>query len=213
MPTPTPAKTFQYNATEKDFGISTLADDSQLQTYKDINGTGAIGTATPDSLQVIDKKELFDKAYDWEPKYQHRFIMSMTDGIPSHLIKASAKPTIENGEITLDHINVKRKIKGKSVWNSISITIYDAIVPSAAQAVMQWIRLHHESATGRDGYSSQYKKDITLQQLSGLGEVIEEWTLHNCYLQSVNFGSLDWSAEDVVTIEATLNYDYAFLSF
>ena len=209
------SKNFQYNKIPDDYGASNAQDDSNLLLFGQYGtDTDGVGTATPSKLDVKSKVDLFDNAYNWEPKYQHRFVMSFAeDGIPSHLIKASAKPTIENGEIVLDHINVKRKIKGKSVWNSIAITIYDAIVPSASQAVMQWIRLHHESANGRDGYSSQYKKDITLQQLSGLGEVIEEWTLYGCYLQTVNFGTLDWSAEDVVTIEATLNYDYAFLSF
>jgi len=209
------SKNFQYNKIPDDYGKTSTTDDSNLLKFGEANTfTDGTGTATPPALEVLSKTDLFDNAYNWEPKYQHRFVMSFADdGIPSHLIKASAKPTIENGEITLDHINVKRKLKGKSMWNSIAITIYDAIVPSASQAVMQWIRLHHESATGRDGYSSQYKKDIQLQQLSGLGEVIEEWTLYGCYLQTVNFGSLDWSAEDVVTIEATLNYDYAFLSF
>ena len=206
--------TFQYNAGETGYDIAT---DSNLKSYGTVDTlTGGAKPGSMPALPLTTKTtpELFGNAFDWEPKYQHRFIMSFAgEGIPSHLIKASAKPTIENGEVVLDHINVKRKLKGKSVWNSIAITIYDAIVPSAAQATMDWIRLHHESVTGRDGYSSQYKKDITLQQLSGLGEVIEEWTLYGCYLQTVNFGSLDWSSEDVVTIEATLNYDYAFLSF
>ena len=161
-------------------------------------------------MPVLNASEIFFTAF--EPQVSNRFYMEI-EGIPSFIIKKAKFPSVTFGEIVLDHINVKRKLKGKSMWNSISITIYDAIVPSAAQATMQWIRLHHESATGRDGYSSQYKKDIKLQQLSGLGEVIEEWTLYGCYLQNVNFGSLDWSAEDVVTIEATLNYDYAFLSF
>lgn len=154
----------------------------------------------------------YDKAFTWEPKYQHKFVMNI-DGIPAFLIKTSAKPSMTNGEVTLDHINVKRKLKGKSAWNSIAVSIYDAIVPSAAQAVMQWVRLHHESATGRDGYASMYKKDITLMQLSPLGEVIEEWQIKGAYLSEVNFGSLDWSAEDVVMIEATLNYDWALLSY
>jgi hypothetical protein len=157
-------------------------------------------------------KDFWSNAYAWEPKYQHKFVMTIGD-VPAYLIKASAKPSLTNGEVVLDHINVKRKVKGKSAWNTIAITMYDAIVPSAAQSVMSWVRLHHESATGRDGYSSQYKKDITLQQLSGLGEIIEEWQLKGCYLQDVNFGALDWSSEDVVMIEATLNYDWAFLSY
>jgi hypothetical protein len=73
--------------------------------------------------------------------------------------------------------------------------------------------LHHESATGRDGYSSFYKKEIKLHQLSPLGEVIEEWILKGAFITETNFGSLDWSTEDVVNIEMTLRYDWAFLNF
>ena len=135
------------------------------------------------------------------------------EGIPAYLIKASAKPSLEQGEITLDHINVQRYVKGKSKWNSIGISLYDAIVPSGAQSVMDWVRLHHESATGRDGYSSMYKKEITLTALSPLGEKVEEWILKGAYIQSTNFGAYDWSTEDVISIELTLRYDWAFLNF
>jgi hypothetical protein len=156
--------------------------------------------------------DFWNRAYSWEPKKQHQFIMAI-DGIPAYLIKSSAKPSIANGEITLDHINVQRYVKGKSVWSTLSVSLYDPIVPSAAQAVMEWIRLHHESATGRDGYSSFYKKEIKLRQLSPLGEIIEEWILHGTYITDANFGSLDWSTEDVVSIDLTLRYDWAFLNF
>lgn len=156
--------------------------------------------------------EFWQNAYSWEPKKQHQFIMSI-DGIPAYLIKASAKPSLSNGEVTLDHINVQRYVKGKTVWNSIAVTLYDAIVPSGADAVMQWVRQHHESVTGRDGYSSFYKKDIYLRQLSPLGEVIEEWQLKGAFITETNFGSLDWSTEDVVNIELTLRYDWAFFNF
>ena len=189
---------------------------SDSNQYKTGLGSGAPagfdGPSPVNDISVSAPADFWSNAYAWEPKYQHKFVM-LVDDIPSYIIKASAKPSMTNGEVVLDHINVKRKVKGKSSWNTIAITLYDAIVPSGAQAVMKWVRLHHESATGRDGYSSQYKKEIALQQLSGHGEVIEEWKLKGCYLQDVNFGSLDWASEDVVTIEATLNYDWAFLSF
>jgi hypothetical protein len=164
------------------------------------------------NLAYASENEMFDTAFSWEPKRQHQFIMEV-NGIPSYLIKTAAKPSMTNGEVPLDMINVKRYVKGKSEWNAIEVTLYDAIVPSGAQAVMEWIRLHHESATGRDGYSSFYKKEVRLKQLSPLGEVIEEWILNGTYIVDANFGSLDWSTEDVVTIELTLRYDWAFLSF
>lgn len=161
-----------------------------------------------------DNLDFWANAFTWEPKYQHKFILEIEGtGVPAFLIKTAAKPSMTNGEVVLDHINIKRKLKGKSSWNSIAIQMYDAIVPSAAQTVMEWVRLHHESATGRDGYAAMYKKNITLSQLSPLGEVVEEWKIYGAYLQEVNFGSLDWSAEDVVMIDATLNYDWALLSF
>ena len=42
---------------------------------------------------------------------------------------------------------------------------------------MEWVRLHHESVTGRDGYSDFYKKDITFNSLGPVGDKVEEWTL------------------------------------
>ena len=41
----------------------------------------------------------WQNAYSWEPKKAHQFIMEI-DGIPAYLIHSSAKPSIENGEIT-----------------------------------------------------------------------------------------------------------------
>ena len=166
------------------------------------------------SLNPIDENQLFDQAFIWEPKKKHQFILSMADtGIPAYLIKASDKPKISNGEITLEHLNVKRYVKGKSEWNTISMTLYDAIVPSGAQTVMEWIRLHHESVTGRDGYSDFYKKSLKLNQLSPLGEIIEEWTLNGAFITDAEFGSYDFGDDAVQEISLTIRYDWAFLNF
>lgn len=164
------------------------------------------------TVTMAESGSFYTDAFTWEPKYQNRFLLKVDD-IPAYLIKASTKPQLENGEIILDHINVQRKVKGKSKWQNITVTLYDPIVPSGAQAVMEWVRQHHESATGRDGYSDKYKRDIKLEGLSGPGEVIETWTLEGAFINSCNWGSYDWSAEEVVTIEMTLSYDFAFLHF
>ena len=164
------------------------------------------------NLAYASENEMFDTAFSWEPKRQHQFIMEV-NGIPSYLIKTSAKPSMTNGEVALDMINVKRYVKGKSEWNAIEVTLYDAIVPSGAQSVMEWVRLHHESATGRDGYSSFYKKEVRLHQLSPLGEVIEEWILKGAFITESNFGTFDWTSDAVQEISMTLRYDWAFLNF
>ncbi len=70
--------------------------------------------------------------------------------------------------LKLDHINVYRKIKGKAEWRDMSLSLYNPISPSGQQAVIEWVRLHHESVTGRDGYSDFYKKDLNLPNLNNL---------------------------------------------
>ena len=104
-------------------------------------------------------------------------------------------------------------MKGRGEWQTLDITLYDPIVPSAAQAVMDWVRLHHESVTGRDGYSDFYKKDINCQLLGPVGDIVEEWTLKGAMIQSANFGALSFDASDPVDITLTLRYDYAILQF
>ena len=101
---------------------------------------------------------------NFEPKMSNRFIMYV-EGIPAYLIKAANRPEIQNGKVTIDHINTRRYVKGRSEWQDLTISLYDAVVPSAAQAVMEWVRLTHESVTGRDGYSDFYKKDIVFNSL------------------------------------------------
>ena len=135
------------------------------------------------------------------------------DGIPAYLIKTANRPNLESDEVILEHMNVTRYIKGKSRWQPIDITLYDPVVPSAAQAVMEWVRLHHESVTGRDGYSDFYKKDVTFNMLGPVGDVVEEWKLKGCYIQTANFGDLDFATSDPAEITLTLKYDYAILQF
>ena len=159
---------------------------------------------------LIDPSEIMFTPF--EPKIKHRFIMYV-EGVPAYLIKAAARPTISFEEIALDHINVKRYVKGKGDWQTLNITLYDAIVPSGAQAVMEWVRLHKESVTGRDGYSDFYKKDVTFNVLGPVGDKVEEWTLKGAMIQSANFGDMAWDSNEPNDITLTLRYDYAILQF
>ena len=156
----------------------------------------------------------FDKMFytNFEPKMKNRYVMEI-DTIPSYLVKAMNRPTVQFETISLDHINVKRKLQGKADWQDLTITLYDPIVPSAAQKVMDWIRLGHESITGRRGYADFYKKDITFYLLGPVGDKIEQWTLKGAFIQQANFGELDFSSNEVATIELTLSYDYAILEY
>ena len=159
---------------------------------------------------LIDPSEIMFTPF--EPKVKNRFIMYV-EGIPAYLIKAVARPQITFEEIALDHINVKRYVKGKGDWQALNITLYDPIVPSGAQAVMEWVRLHKESVTGRDGYSDFYKKDVTFNVLGPVGDKVEEWTLKGAFIKDANFGEMNWETNEPADITLSLCYDYAILQF
>jgi hypothetical protein len=164
--------------------------------------------------EIIPYSDIFDSG--WEPKLQQRFIMSIQNeqlDIPSFIVKAANRPTANQEPVEIDHINMKRKFKGKTTWEDISVTMYDPIVPSGAQAIMDWLRLCHEPLTGRDGYSLFYKMNIQFKMLGPVGDVIELWTLHGAFPSQVNFGEMDWSSTEMVNITATIAYDYAILEY
>lgn len=163
--------------------------------------------------ELLEQNQIFFTAF--EPKVANRFIMNI-DGIPAYTIKTAGRPNISLGTVTLDHINLKRKLKGKAEWQDISITLYDPIVPSAAQACMEWVRLAHESVTGRNGYADMYKKDIQINVLGPVGDIVEKWDIKGAFPSAVDFNSqgLDWSSGgDPLMIAITLSMDYCILQF
>ena len=162
--------------------------------------------------QVLDFQDMFFT--NFEPKMKNRYYMEFTDvNLPAYLVKAANRPTINFETIKLDHINIYRKLQGKGEWQDITITLYDPIVPSAAQGVMDWVRLGHESITGRRGYAEFYKKDLNFYMLGPVGDKIEQWTLKGAFIQAANFGDLSFDSNEPAQIELTLSYDYAILEY
>lgn len=161
-------------------------------------------------MPVLDPNEIMFTAF--EPKVANRFIMYI-DGIPSYMVKSAASPSFTDGVIKLDHINTYRKLRGKREWQNMTLSLYDPITPSGAQAVMEWARLGYESVTGRAGYSDFYKKDVTLNSLGPVGDIVGEWIIKGAFVVSSNFGQYNWSTEDAINVELQLAMDYCVLNF
>lgn len=160
--------------------------------------------------KMLDSNEIFYT--NFEPKQKNRFIMYIA-GIPTFIIKRVDRPKLDSGEIVLPHMNVERYVKGKSKWQPISMELYDPIVPSGAQAVIEWIRASHESVTGRDGYFDMYAKDVVINVFGPLGDICEEWLLKGAWVQNGDFGDLGWEAEEYVGVTLQIRYNYAVLNY
>jgi hypothetical protein len=162
-------------------------------------------------MAILNPNEIFYTAF--EPKQSNRFILYM-DGIPSYLVKGVGAVSLTQTAVVLNHINVQRYVKGKTMWNTIQFTMYESITPSGAQAVMEWVRLGHESVTGRDGYSDFYKKDITFNVIGPVGDIVSEWVIKGAVITEVNFGDYNWDDDGTpVNIQVTVQPDYCVLNF
>jgi hypothetical protein len=151
----------------------------------------------------------------YEPKKQNRFILRFPSslGINEWFVITASRPKIAIGEVEIPFLNTSTWVAGRFTWDAIDVTFKDPIGPSAAQALMEWVRLHAESVTGRMGYAAGYKKDIELEMLDPTGVVVEKWILQGSMLTNVDFGSLDYSAEDIAEITATIRMDRCILVY
>ena len=162
-------------------------------------------------MAILNPNEIFFTAF--EPKQSNRFILYM-DGIPAYLVKGVGAVSLTQTAVALNHINIQRYVKGKTIWNTIQFTMYESITPSGAQAVMEWVRLGHESVTGRDGYSDFYKKDILFNVLGPVGDIVSEWVIKGAVITEVNFGDYNWDDDgQAVNVQVTVQPDYCILNY
>ena len=148
----------------------------------------------------------------FEPKLQMRFEMSLNN-IPTYMVKASDMPNLDQNPVTVDYVNAEFKVKGKSRWQDITVTLYDALSPSSAGLIHDWVRdQHHNSNSGIDQYATTYKKQVDLVYFTPTGAVADQWTLYGAFIASANWGNVDLSSDDLLLLELTLSYDWAELS-
>jgi hypothetical protein len=151
----------------------------------------------------------------YEPKRQNRFILRFPSslGINEWFVESTKRPSIKIASTEIQFLNTSTFVAGRFNWDEIPVIFRDPIGPSAAQALMEWVRLHAESVTGRMGYAAGYKKDIDLEMLDPTGVVVEKWILYGTFLTGVDFQTLNYSQDGLATISCMLRPDRCVLIY
>lgn len=147
----------------------------------------------------------------FEPKRKNRFILRFPSdlGIQEWAVKSASRPKLSQGATEIPFLNTSDWVLGRYVWQDMNVTLRDPIGPSTMEAVMEWIRLHSESVTGRQGYAIGYKRDLILEMLDPAGNSIEKWIIKHAFITDMDGGELDYGQEDLAEISLTLKYTYA----
>lgn len=152
---------------------------------------------------------------EYEPLRKNRFLLRFPSdlGIQEWWVASASRPQIQQNATEIPFINTSQWVVGRYQWQDIQVQLRDPIGPAASQAVMEWVRLHSESVTGRQGYAVAYKRDLVLEMLDPTGTVVSQWIIVQSMITTANFGDLAYSQDDLATIDLTLKPAYCILSF
>lgn len=144
--------------------------------------------------------------FEYEPKRQNRFFAEFPDdvGVEVWKVRTFKRPAMNINVIEVPYINQKNYVAGIYNWEAMDITFIDPIGPSTSNQLMEWVRLHAESLTGRMGYAAGYKKNILLKALDPTGVEVEKWFLEQCMITSIDFGDNDQTNDELQMITLTI---------
>lgn len=159
------------------------------------------------------------------PKLQYRFrilfdnfgVSQPTTELTKQVIDFK-RPQIGFGEIPIEIYNSRYYLAGKPTWESITVNLRDDASGQVSKLVGEQIQKQFDfseqaSAAAGIDYKFQLRCDI-LDGGNGIfaPTVLECWELYGCYVVSADYGPLNYSASEPVTIALTLRFDNAVQS-
>lgn len=159
-----------------------------------------------------------------EPKRNFRFKVEIT-GLEENSVlwwaKTVTTPSFDVSETEHDFLDNKYYFPGRVTWNEVSLSLVDPISVDAVQLTNSLIEganyqvpsnipasegdfstISKAAATGELG-------QVIITILDASGKNIEQWTLNNAFLKSAKYGDLDYSNDDLRSVELTIRYDWA----
>jgi len=144
--------------------------------------------------------------FDYEPKRVNRFFAQFDAalGIEVWSIQKFKRPSMKINSVPIQFMNEQNYVIGRYNWEEMQLTFLDPIGPSTSQVLMEWVRLHAESLTGREGYAAGYKKNIYLKALDPTGVEVEQWFLEQCMITGIDFGENSYEDDALTNITLTI---------
>ena len=157
-----------------------------------------------------------------EPKRKFRWLLYWT-GVPQFVIKSVKKPSYTVATTPHQFLNYEFNYPGRVTWNDVTITLVDPVNPDSTKSLYKILEnsgyvIPHNydeavaATISKAGMVEALGTEIKLRQLDADGIVpIESWVIKNPLITSVDFDTLDYSQDDMLNIQCTIKYDYAYL--
>ena len=165
--------------------------------------------------QLANHDLVFKRKYRWtfslKPYCQDTFI-------PEAFVKVANRPSLTIEETEINYLHGKMWIPGKGTWEQLTVTYYDIGNTQGIANLYGWLagiydflnpQTLQQSSRKGDAKNTGYAGTGTLKLFDGCGTTMEQWTLGGVWPTSINFGDLDYSSSEEVTVELTLRFHEA----
>lgn len=157
------------------------------------------------------------------PKLQYRFRVSLENfgvsvGEVTELTKQVVdvtRPNVSFETMTVDVYNSRVYLAGKHTWEAITLNLRDDATGAVQKLVGEQLQRQFDFMEQSSAASGiDYKFVTRIEILDGgngvyTPEVLETFELYGCYLESANYNTLAYSANEPVTVSLTIKYDNA----
>ena len=108
----------------------------------------------------------------------------------------------------------------RTKWDPVTLTLVDPVNPDAINQLLQIIKfsgydpsalnLAQRGTTTTKAASVAQLNSVVIKMINGQNtEILEEWTLHSPFITKVNMSELDYSNDDLSSIDIEFRYDWA----
>ena len=124
-------------------------------------------------------------------------------------LKECDVPGFSQSKIEIKRGNSTIKFPGKPEFKDINLSAYDFMGSNTKDALLAWQQLSYNSQGDFIGEKSTYKLDCTLYEYTPAGKEVRHWDIKGAWLSEVNIDSFSSEDDGVVTISATMVYDWS----
>lgn len=166
-----------------------------------------------------------------EPKRNFRWLVTFNGGGTDSgngkvtgvlwFAKNVTSPSFNVTSVTHDFLDNKYYYPGRVEWQTITLTLVDPVSPDAVGFVNQILTatgyniknsnvdIGDAKTISKKGATDAGLKNLQIDILNADGDSLEKWELQNPFIESAKFGDLDYTNDDLRTVDLTIKYDWA----
>ena len=125
------------------------------------------------------------------------------------------RPQVDFADIDIPIYNSTVRLAGTYTWSDLTCNLRDDAGGNVSRLVGEQLQKQLDFTEMASAASGIDYKFLTRFEIldggNGAGEpvVLENWEIYGCYLKSVNYNNMDYSASEPVTISMTIRFDNA----